>query len=571
MARASLGHGIGLRHQHYRELLERAELGPAPGLEWLEAISENFFEPGGNPRRVLRRMREYFPIALHGVSLALGSVDPLDPGYLTTLDALARELEPALISDHLCWGRIHGFYAHDLLPLPYTEEALRHVSERVLAVQERLGRPIAIENVSSYLQFAHAAMPEWEFLRALVERTGCKLLLDVNNVFVSAHNHGFDARTFLAALPSASIAQIHLAGHSVQGALYLDTHDAPIRPEVWDLYRHALELHGPVATCVEWDDRLPPLARVVAESASAAEIASALVAMSDQASAARARTDPVRWLDAEGSTCAPSLRSVEESFWARIQTASPGAHPPSLSLDALVVSDGRASAAERLELYAQMYSRRLYDSLAQDFPKLAALLGQSCFRELARAYVDACPSHQPSLRHLGGELPAFLRGHALARARPWLAELAALEWARNDLFDRADESTLSLDELRERARHGFQGLYIRLIEAHALIAVEHAIDVTWREPELHAPARSPRTLLVWRQPDLDVYHRALDPDEAELGRELAAGVAFELICERLCARHAPAAAAARAAELLASWASGGLLRPQPTQIGRAQR
>jgi uncharacterized protein (UPF0276 family) len=262
-----LGHGIGLRPVHYREVLA----GP-PAVDWLEVISENFFAAGGNPRRVLREARARFPIVLHGVSLSLGSVDPLSEPYLDALSGLVEETEPALVSDHLCWGSFGGSYAHDLLPLPFTEEALDHVAKRVRRVQDRLRRQILVENVSSYMQFAHSTMSEWEFLAALAEGADCGILLDVNNVHVSAHNHGFDARAYVSALPSARIGQIHLAGHSRDGTLLIDTHDHPVSEKVWELYRHAIATHGPVSTLIEWDDRVPPLARLVAESQRAARI-----------------------------------------------------------------------------------------------------------------------------------------------------------------------------------------------------------------------------------------------------------------------------------------------------------
>src|SRR5262245_30180275 len=192
----ALGHGIGLRAEHYADV-------PAtpPAVDWFEVISENFMVPGGNPRRVLRAVRERWPVVLHGVSLSLGSVDPLDARYLDDLAALAAEIEPAIVSDHLCWGSHGGKYAHDLLPLPFTEEAIAHVAERVLRVQDRLKRRILVENVSSYVAFPQSTMAEHEFLAALAARADCGLLLDVNNVFVSAHNHGFDARAFLDGIP----------------------------------------------------------------------------------------------------------------------------------------------------------------------------------------------------------------------------------------------------------------------------------------------------------------------------------------------------------------------------------
>jgi uncharacterized protein len=279
-SRPALGFGIGLRGVHYpaiEEALSRGNPpdGPLAALDWFEAISENYFAPGGNPRRMLRLVRENFPVVLHGVALSIGSVDPLDPGYLDRLAALAAEIEPALISDHLCWSGVGGRFAHDLLPLPYTEEALAHVSERVARVQDHLRRPILLENVSSYVQFVASAMSEWEFLTALCARTGCGLLLDVNNVFVSAHNHGFSAEQFILGVPGDRVGQIHLAGHTSDGALLLDTHDHPVRDEVWSLYRLAIETHGPVPTLIEWDDHIPPFERVVAEARRARQIAQA--------------------------------------------------------------------------------------------------------------------------------------------------------------------------------------------------------------------------------------------------------------------------------------------------------
>jgi uncharacterized protein (UPF0276 family) len=206
------------------------------------------------------------PVVLHGVSLSIGSTDPLDAAYLQALGALAGRIEPAWISDHLCWSGIGGRYAHDLLPLPYTEEALDHVVRRVVTVQERLGRQILVENVSSYLTYTHSTLTEWEFLGAVAERADCGLLLDVNNVHVSATNHGFDAEAYLAGLPAGRVGQIHLAGHTDMGTHLLDTHDGPVIDAVWDLYRRAVRRFGRVSTLVEWDDHIPALDVVCAEA-----------------------------------------------------------------------------------------------------------------------------------------------------------------------------------------------------------------------------------------------------------------------------------------------------------------
>ena len=247
-----LGRGLGLRREHYRHVIDTR-----PNVGWFEVISENFMVAGGNPRRVLEAVRRDYPVVLHGVSLSIASTDPLDDRYLAELAALARDVEPAWVSDHLCWGTAHGINAHDLLPVPYTEEALAHVARRVEAVQERLGRRILLENPSSYMRFRDADMEEHEFLAELARRADCGILLDVNNVFVSAHNHGFDPRLYIAAMPAERVGQIHLAGHTEEGALLIDTHDGHVRPEVWQLYAETIHLLGARSTMIEWDAQVP--------------------------------------------------------------------------------------------------------------------------------------------------------------------------------------------------------------------------------------------------------------------------------------------------------------------------
>jgi uncharacterized protein (UPF0276 family) len=262
-----LGCGLGLRPPQY-EAAAAGEL----AVDWLEVITENFMVEGGNPRRVLRDARASYPVVLHGVSMSLGSVDPLDERYLDRLAALAAEIQPAWISDHLCWSSFGGHSAHDLWPLPFTEESLDHVARRVARVQERLGRRILVENVSSYLEYKHSTMREHEFLAALAERADCGILLDVNNVFVSAHNHRFDPAAFIEGVPATRVGQIHVAGHRREPALLLDTHDHPVAGEVWELLRQAARRVGPVATLLERDDRLPPTEELIAEARRATAI-----------------------------------------------------------------------------------------------------------------------------------------------------------------------------------------------------------------------------------------------------------------------------------------------------------
>lgn len=263
-----LGFGLGLRPKHYSEILGRW-----PKVDWFEVITENFLVPGGRPRRVLAEVRAHYPVVLHGVSLSIGSTDPLDFGYLRQVRDLIRWLEPAWVSDHLCWTGVDGMNFHDLLPLPFTEEALRHVCERVAIVQDVLGQRIALENVSSYLAFTHSTLSEWDFLRAVSEEADCHILLDINNVFVSARNHGFDPYEYLQAVPAERVVQFHLAGFADRGTFLHDTHDHPIAAEVWKLYRAAVRRFAPVAVSIERDDRIPPLAELLLEVEQARAVA----------------------------------------------------------------------------------------------------------------------------------------------------------------------------------------------------------------------------------------------------------------------------------------------------------
>ncbi|MDE2579706.1 MAG: DUF692 domain-containing protein [Hyphomicrobiales bacterium] len=267
--RQPLGFGLGLRPVYYADILEHK-----PDVDWFEILSENYMVPGGRPLAMLESIRADYPLVMHGVSLSLASTDPLDMDYLRALKALADRIEPQWISDHLCWTGIHGVNLHDLLPVPYTQEALDHVVERIARIQDFLGRRLVIENVSSYVRFAEQDMDEWTFIAAMAERADCELLLDINNVFVSSFNHDFNADAFMNAIPPERVRQFHLAGHSEGEALKIDTHDHPICDEVWALYEKACARFGPIATMIERDDNFPPFEELVAELDRARAIAS---------------------------------------------------------------------------------------------------------------------------------------------------------------------------------------------------------------------------------------------------------------------------------------------------------
>ncbi|NOX76860.1 MAG: DUF692 domain-containing protein [Gammaproteobacteria bacterium] len=267
--------GIGLRAEHYDEVVQQL-----PDVGWFEAHSENYFGiaggRGGRPVSCLERVREHYPVSLHGVGLSLGSTDPLDQRHLHALKTLVEHIQPGLVSEHISFSSVEGRYLNDLLPLPYTEEALRHMVDRVSAVQDFLGRQILVENVSSYLEYTASTLPEWEFVAELARRAGCGVLLDVNNIYVNAHNHGFNPSVFVQAIPVDQVQEIHLAGHTVktfpEGVLLIDTHDHRVCDEVWDVYREAVERFGDVPALIEWDRELPALSVLVDEARLADDI-----------------------------------------------------------------------------------------------------------------------------------------------------------------------------------------------------------------------------------------------------------------------------------------------------------
>ncbi len=265
------GVGIGLRSVHYGHILAKK-----PDVPWFEVISENYMGTaagnGGRPMLFLEQIRKNYPITMHGVSMSIGSTDPLDMNYLKRLKSLMNRLEPMWVSDHLCWTGEGGQNLHDLLPLPYTQQTVRHLVNRIRRVQDYLGRQILMENVSSYVSYEHSEMTEWECLTEVARQADCLILLDVNNIHVSATNHKYDAREFLNGIPKDRVKEFHLAGYSDMGTHLIDTHDHPVSKPVWDLYRDAVRRFGPVATLIEWDDKIPPFKTLQAEAKRADKI-----------------------------------------------------------------------------------------------------------------------------------------------------------------------------------------------------------------------------------------------------------------------------------------------------------
>lgn len=268
ITQAALGFGLGLRTQHFD-----AVLNTEPDIDWFEVLSENYMVAGGKPRYYLKEIGERYPLVMHGVSLSIGSTDPLNMDYLKALKQLANDVQPQWISDHICWTSIHGVNSHDLLPLPYTEETVKHVAQRIKTVQDFLGRRILMENVSSYLSYQDSSMDEWEFVNAVAEAADCLILLDINNIYVSARNHNFNPLDYLNKINPKRVQQFHLAGHSDYGDYVIDTHDHDVPSSVWDLYRTALKRFGGISTMIERDANIPEFSALEAELTIARNIA----------------------------------------------------------------------------------------------------------------------------------------------------------------------------------------------------------------------------------------------------------------------------------------------------------
>jgi uncharacterized protein (UPF0276 family) len=577
-----LGHGVGLRLPHY----ERALAG-ALEVDWVEVISENFFGGGGRPRAVLEAVRRDRPLVFHGVSLGVGSLGPPDASYLRRLRALARDFEPAWISDHVCWTRFDGRESHELLPLPFTEEALGVAVDNTQRAQEALGRPLVLENASSYVQHVASQLTEWEFLAELAVRSGCSLLLDLNNVVVSAHNHGFSPHDYLAGLPPGKVVQFHLANHSQYPHHKFDDHRGPVPEAVWALYEAALQRFGPVSSLVEWDEDIPAWKTLVAERDEAERRAARALGTATlqqshlgamPAGSPRPRLSVVPAARAASSPRAPELEAAQRLLFAAL--AWPLGVDDWAASDATARSElrrrfaaGDGDPIEGLELYANAYFYRQLGALREAFPRLARLAGDVAFHDLVTDYVLECPSRDPDLHHRGDRLPAFVRAHPVGHERPLLAELAELELALAGALDAPDAEALERGDLGRLAAGDWPLLELALVPSARLVRASYDLeqaaclcDAGELVRALAAPRVDPgpsdagcpeaASVLVFRR-EQRVGFRALAALEGLALAAIGEGIRFGALCERLGAHGAtPALILA----WLERWLDDGLLR-----------
>jgi uncharacterized protein (UPF0276 family) len=545
LATRGTGFGLGLRTPHYPDFLA----GQQP-LDWLEIITDNFLVQGGKPLVMLDTFRRDYPMALHGVAMSIGAPGGLDLAYLQQVKALTQRIEPLWVSDHLCWIGHGPEQLHDLCPLPYTDEAARHVATHIRQAQDVLGRRLVLENVSSYTAFTHDTASEWQFLAHIAEAADCLLLLDVNNVYVSSVNHGYDPLTYLRALPAHRVQQIHLAGHSHHGRHAVDTHDQPVCPAVWALYAEACRLFGAVATMVERDAHIPPLTELLAEVAVARAVAND---PANAVGAAAAAPNPVVFSAPTAPPGAPALLTVQREWADHVLDRSPG-------VPHWVAGSRDFSAAQRMGVYHHAYRARLSEVLADSYPHTRRYLGDDTFEAVASGFAVA---HPPTQRNLGaygaGWVQWLAKVHPL---NPELHELAQLEWDLRACFDGPDAP--ALDALAAERSQGqwlqtpsplHPSVVVRRITTNA-VALWHALA---DDEPVPAPQRLPESggLVVWRK-GLQPHFQTLGASALGFWEALAKGHSMAGACDALaCAATHGSGPEGKPSEL-AQWMRTGL-------------
>ena len=508
--------GIGLRATHYR-----AFLNGRPPVGWLEVHSENYFGDGGYDLHVLEHVRRDYPVSLHGVGLSLGSADGLRERHLAKLERLVTRFEPLLVSEHLCWSTYGERHFNDLLPLPYTEQALALMAERVDQVQSKLGRQILIENVSSYIEFSDSACSEWQFLSHVAQEADCLLLLDVNNVYVSSVNHRFDPAIYLKAMPVHRIQQIHLAGHTRQPDVIIDTHDHPVCSEVWQLYAQACDLFGPVATMIERDDHIPPLAELIEELQIARDISAGHV---DDASPQIESQQPVLVWDLKPSNC--GLSEIQKDWTASVLAETLTDEAPILP---------NLAPGHRFGVYHHAYASRLAEALADTYDKTMLYMGSTLFETHAREHARR---HPPRAANLNDYAPDFPKTLALAYPEhPELFELATLEWHLHAVFASSDEPALTPSDLAAdtdlnwlHRSHPLRGHARLMTVTRSVPEIWHAIQRDEEVPGVETLG-TPTDILVWRKGE-QPHFLSLIGTEAELIRLMLAGHSIAQACEQ---------------------------------------
>ncbi len=503
---SSYGFGLGLRTAHYQDFLSSPQR-----VDWLEIVTDNFLVDGGKPMAVLEKIRSDYPIAMHGVAMSIGSIGGLDLDYLARVKRLARRIEPMWVSDHLCWTGFAGNVLHDLYPMPYTEESARLLIAQIRQAQDILERRLVVENVSSYIRFPASNCTESAFLAYVTEEADCELLLDVNNVFVSSINHGFCADAYLAGLPAARVRQIHLAGHSRSDGHIIDTHDQAVAPEVWVLFASACRRFPQVATMIERDDNIPPLAALIDELDLARQIAT-----SETGNAAAQVSPLIRKPDAQ-TGAAWTLRVAQGRMTEYILEEAPATPPDDIE------AGGPLPGERGMQIYRHAYRARLTEVLADSYTKCQSYLGSELFATLAQEYINRHPPKERNLGRYGADFAAVLISSYPDNDE--LSDLAQLEWSLRAVFDSADVPAWTLADIRESgpdaclAQHPILHPTFRLLSMRTnAVSIWNAIDADEEVPEV-VHWEHPRALAVWRK-GMRPHFKSIEADEAEFMREL---------------------------------------------------
>ncbi|MGB6977257.1 MAG: DUF692 family multinuclear iron-containing protein [Gammaproteobacteria bacterium] len=465
-ARPIQGVGIGLRVVHIPYILEHQ-----PDVPWLEVLTDNYLNEGGIALHQLHRVRVDYPMVLHGVGLSLGATDPLNWDYLKNLKQLMQQLEPAWISDHLCWVSAQQQYFHELLPLPYTEEALQLLVQRIRRVQDYLGQQILVENVSSYLSYQHSTLTEWEFLNQVAEQADCFILLDINNIYVSATNLDFDANTYLSQINPQRVRQFHLAGYQSQLNYLLDAHSAPVHTPVWQLYEKALTHFGAIPTLIEWDTNIPEFAQLQAEAAKA-QAKMQLFQCKNTALKNQVRVDLKTVEHPENK-----LSLLQADFAAALR-----GNPITSQLQTLIRPCAKLSVTQSIDVYRDSMTEALILTLTSIYPVCQQLVGTEFFRGMAQRYICQTPSLSPDLSDYGLFFAEFIAQFPPAQQLPYLADVARLEWAWWSTFHNPNVLSVNPDwaALASMTETEQSHVILQLCAPHHLLASPYPIQQIWQ-------------------------------------------------------------------------------------------
>ncbi|MGH1403722.1 MAG: MNIO family bufferin maturase [Alphaproteobacteria bacterium] len=506
-----LGYGVGFRPTHFSYIEENQ-----PDIDWFEIISENYMDTGGKPRRLLDWLKERYPIVMHGVSLSVGTVDPLNSDYLKQLKELERDVQPQWISDHLCWTGVAHKNTHDLLPVPYTEEALKHIIERIKQVQDYLGRRIVLENPSTYLEFTCSSMSEWEFIARMVEESGCGLLLDVNNIYVSCYNHKWDPKTYIDAMPLDDVAQIHLAGHTNKGTHIIDTHDDHVLDEVWTLYSYVIQKAGLVSTMIEWDAKIPEFPIVMEELDKARH----------WAKASQGPTEMPHFKSFRDNIRPPDVPLPYDEELADMQKAILSGDSDAMKPDERIIPKPDFAPSQQIQSYINGYRYRLFDCVYEDYPALRYVMGREKFNEMLHVFIEDTPSEHFNIARYIESFPEYVKENQ----EPFFYELCVLETELSRIFDDAETTVLTQDDLVGLDPERFLQQHLQPRTALRLLAFSYPVNqyyeayLSGEEPEV--PEKSPSFLSVYRHEDR-MWRLPLEEREYMVLSSLFAGLTIE--------------------------------------------